>query len=75
MIPYAKQLTFLFFGPIWCYNRQTGVGLRRVGYSPFTDNCWVRVSQFGSVEGHRVMERTAFEAAVRDAEKAEHFNA
>lgn len=63
MIPYAKQFTFLFWGNIWCYNKDTGRGLRRVSYNPFTDQCVVRVSQFGYVEGHMTMERTAFEKA------------
>lgn len=71
MIPFAKQLTFLFFGPIWCYNRASGEGLARVSYNPFTDKCLVRVSHFGTTKGHRVIERTHFEMAVRDAQRVE----
>lgn len=67
MIPYAKQFTFLFWGPFWCYNKHTGKGMRRVTYNPLTDYCTVRVSQFGSVVGHEQIERTAFEKACEDS--------
>lgn len=63
MTPYAKQFIFLFWGPIWCYNKSTGKGMCRVAYNPFTDYCTVRVSQFGEVTVFEQIERTVFEKA------------
>lgn len=61
MIPYAKQMTFLFFGPTWTYNHHTGEALERVGYNPLTDMCCIRKSKFGYVVDTFYMERTQFE--------------